>query len=93
MGCGKFTADELLLKRILNREQQALSELYDRYFQLLWKISYRAVADPAICEEIVSCVFENVWACPEKFRNKKLPLSIIEYCSTCIDSIALKMPS
>lgn len=77
------------MARILNREQLALSELYDRYFQLLWKISYRTVADQAICEAIVSQVFENIWAFPEKFQNKKVPLAIIEYCTTCTDSILI----
>ncbi|WP_106532284.1 RNA polymerase sigma factor [Planomicrobium soli] len=82
-----MTTDELLLIRIYNREHQALSELYDRYSRLLWKISYRAVPDQAICEEIVSRIFNDVWASPEKFQNKKLPLIMVEYCYNCIDTM------
>ena len=44
--------DERLIIRLCNQEQQSLVELYDRYYLLLWKISYRTVADNAICEEI-----------------------------------------
>lgn len=88
-----MTIDELLMARIQNREQQALSELYDRYIGLLWKISFRSLADQAICEEVVSCVFESIWAEPERFsQGKNLPLTMIECCQAHIHARTLKMP-
>ena len=49
-----MTTDESLIIRLCNQEQQSLVELYDRYYLHLWKISYRTVADNAICEEILT---------------------------------------
>lgn len=88
-----MTTDELLMARIQNRERQALSELYDRYIGLLWKISFRSLADQVICEEVVSRVFESIWTEPERFSHgKKLPLAIIECCHAHIQARTLKMP-
>ncbi|WP_233260474.1 hypothetical protein [Paenisporosarcina sp. OV554] len=35
------------------------------------EISYRTVADNAICEEILRQVFQDVWARPNDFNNEK----------------------
>lgn len=48
-----MTTEECLIIGFSNQEQQSLIELYNRYSRLLWKISYRVVADEAISEQIV----------------------------------------
>ena len=53
-----MTTDERLIIGLYNQEQQSLIDLYDRYSQLLWKISYRVVADEAICEQILRKSFK-----------------------------------
>ncbi len=89
-----MTTDERLIIRLCNQEQQSLVELYDRYYLLLWKISYRTVADNAICEEILRQVFQDVWARPNDFNNgKKLSSLLIECCQTKINLISLQKSS
>ena len=86
-----MTTDEQLIIRLYNQEQQSLADLYDRYSQLLWKISYRTVADDAICEQILREVFQDVWANPEKFNNgKKLSTLLIECCLSQIHTLSIQ---
>ena len=86
-----MTTDEQLIIRLFNQEQQSLAELYERYSQLLWKISYRSVADDAICEQILHKVFQDVWANPEKFNTgKNLSILLIESCLSHIDSSVIR---
>ena len=60
----------------------------------LWKISYRTVADNAICEEILQQIFQGVWARPNEFNNeKKLSSLLIECCQTKINLISLQKSS
>ena len=66
-----MTTDERLIIRLCNQEEQSLVDLYDRYSTLLWKISFRVVADNAICEDILRQVFQDVWAKPSDFNNGK----------------------
>lgn len=89
-----MTTDEHLLIRLSNQEQQSLVELYDRYCMLLWKISYRTVADNAICEEILRQVFQDIWARPSDFNNgKKLSTLLIECCQSKLNILALQKSS
>jgi len=86
-----MTTDEQSIIGLYNQEQQSLTDLYDRYSQLLWKISYRTVADDAICEQILNEVFKDVWANPEKFNNgSKLSSLLIKCCLAHIDSLVIQ---
>ena len=86
-----MTTDERLIIGLYNQEQQSLTDLYDCYSQLLWKISYRSVADDAICEQILCEVFQDVWANPEKLNNgRKLSSLLIECCLSRIDSLVIQ---
>lgn len=85
-----MTTDEQLFIGLYNQEKQSMADLYDRYSQLLWKISYRTVADDAICEQILREVFQDIWANPAKFNNgRKLSTLLIECCLSRIDSIEI----
>jgi DNA-directed RNA polymerase specialized sigma24 family protein len=86
-----MTTDEQLFIGLYNQEKQSLADLYDRYSQLLWKISYRTVADDAICERILREVFQDIWANPDKFNNgRKLSSLLIECCLSRIDSLVIQ---
>lgn len=83
--------DERLVNRLLNRDQQALVEIYDRYHLLIWKIIRNAVADQAICEQLVSQVFKDLWTKPQEFNNgRKLIILLIECCRSKISQMPVK---
>ena len=85
-----MTTDERLLIGLSNQEQQSLVDLYDRYCMILWEISYRTVADNAICEEILRLVFQ-VWTRPSDFNNgKKLSTLLIECCQSKLNLLTLQ---
>jgi DNA-directed RNA polymerase specialized sigma24 family protein len=89
-----MTTDERLIIRLCNQEEQSLVDLYDRYSTLLWKISFRVVADNAICEDILRQVFHDVWAKPNDFNNgKKLSSLLIECCLSKLEVLTLQKTS
>jgi len=50
-------ADELLVLRLLDGEQDALAVLFDRYHKLVYSVAARIVGDPGEAEEVVQTVF------------------------------------
>ncbi|ANU26344.1 hypothetical protein [Planococcus versutus] len=76
-----MTIDEKLMMGIRNREEQALSDLYDRYHRVIWKIAHQADPNHSVCEQLVTHVFRAVWTKPQDFmQNRKLVAILIEYC-------------
>ncbi|TWT05477.1 hypothetical protein FQV26_13685 [Planococcus sp. CPCC 101016] len=76
-----MTIDEKLMTRILNREEQALSDLYDRYHRIIWNIAHQADSDQSVCEQLVTHVFHTVWTQPQQFmQNRKLLALLIDCC-------------
>ena len=89
-----MTTDERSIIRLCNQEEQSLVDLYDRYSTLLGKISFRVVADYAICEDILQQVFQDVWAKPSDFKNgKRLSSLLIECCLSKLDVLTLQKSS
>ncbi len=56
------SSDDLeLIQRILDRRQEALAELYDRYAPLLLAVTRRILPSPAEAEEALQETFFRVW--------------------------------
>lgn len=53
--------DEILLQLISNRNESALSALYERYGRLLYSIALRITNDRNAAEEVLQDVFHSVW--------------------------------
>ncbi len=53
--------DYALLRRIGDRRQEALAELYDRYAGMLLALATRIVGNPADAEEVLQEVLLQVW--------------------------------
>lgn len=72
--------DELLLNRISNGDESALTELYSLYWKPLFISSYNLLKNKEICEEIVQDVFIDFW-------NKKdaieIKISLNSYLYAC----------
>jgi len=63
--------DEILLRLIARSQEDALSELYDRYNRLVYTVALNALTDSAIAEEITQDVFVRVWEKAETYRAEQ----------------------
>jgi RNA polymerase sigma-70 factor, ECF subfamily len=58
--------DEALLQLIARSQENALSELYDRYSRLVYSVALNTLSDPGRAEEVTQDVFVRAW---EKART------------------------
>src|SRR5687768_6908742 len=63
--------DEELLTLLKKGNEQAFTELYNRYWKLLFSIAYQKTEQPADAEEIVQDVFADLWK-----RRKKTVIQV-----------------
>src|SRR5580693_9010954 len=60
--------DEMrLVARIRAGDQQAMSELYDRYSRVVYAVALRVLQDAAAAEDILQDVFLQLWRNPDAF--------------------------
>jgi RNA polymerase sigma-70 factor (ECF subfamily) len=57
----KGAGDEELIGRVAEEDEQALSELYDRYSRVVYATGLRLLGDASLAEELVQDAFTNVW--------------------------------
>ena len=53
--------DETLLRLIAHSDENALSELYDRYSRLVFSVAWNTLSDSGRAEEVTQDVFVRVW--------------------------------
>jgi RNA polymerase sigma-70 factor (ECF subfamily) len=63
--------DETLLRLIARSQENALSELYDRYSRLVYSVALNALGDPSHAEEITQDVFVRVWEKAETYQTEQ----------------------
>jgi len=56
-----------LVARIRSGEQQAMSELYDRYSKVVYAVALRVLQDAAGAEDVLQDVFLQLWRNPDAF--------------------------
>ena len=70
------SSDDLaLVQRILDRRQEALAELYDRYAPLLLAVTRRILTSPAEAEEALQETFFRVWNQADRFDSARSSVS------------------
>jgi len=70
------SSDDLaLVQRILDRRQEALAELYDRYAPLLLAVTRRILTAPAEAEEALQETFFRVWNQADRFDSARSSVS------------------
>lgn len=70
------SSDDLaLVQRILDRRQEALAELYDRYAPLLLAVTRRILTSPAEAEEALQESFFRVWNQADRYDSGRSSVS------------------
>ena len=59
--------DELLLTRAKGGDQQAMTELFDRYSGMVYSVALRVLNDPGQAEDVMQEIFFQVWRNPNAF--------------------------
>lgn len=63
--------DEELLQRILQEDQDAISELYYRYCNLVYSLALYTLRDPDLAEEVTQDTFIKIWYRAETWKATK----------------------
>lgn len=63
--------DTTLLTRITARNQSALSDLYNRYAQIIYAIAFRSLRSVEDSEEVMLDVFAQVWQIADRYDATK----------------------
>lgn len=53
--------DASLIKLLLVNSSEAVDELYERYYRLVYRVVLNSISDPDIADEIVQDVFTRAW--------------------------------
>ncbi len=59
--------DELLLKRVKGNNQQAMTDLFDRYGSMVYSVALRVLNDPGQAEDVMQEIFFQIWRNPDSF--------------------------
>jgi RNA polymerase sigma-70 factor, ECF subfamily len=64
-----------LIQRIIQRDQHALSDLYNQYGRLVYNMARHVLQDDAAAEEVTQDVFFQVWRWPERWDSQRAKLT------------------
>ena len=57
-----------LVERLQNSEEEALTKIYNKYWEVMYLAAYNLVKDQSVCEDIVQEVFISLWQRREKLQ-------------------------
>jgi RNA polymerase sigma-70 factor (ECF subfamily) len=63
--------DSELWRRLKLGDEGAIADLYDRYSQLIYNVSYHILRDPGTSEDILQEVLLQLWRVPDSFEPAK----------------------
>ncbi|HEU4635018.1 MAG TPA: sigma-70 family RNA polymerase sigma factor, partial [Edaphobacter sp.] len=63
--------DDLLLRRVSDRDASAMTELFDRYGGMVYSVALRVLRDPARAEDLLQDIFLQLWKKPESFVSSR----------------------
>jgi RNA polymerase sigma-70 factor (family 1) len=75
-----FNQDSILIDRLRNGDESALTELYNKFWQSLFVSSYNVLKDKELCEDIIQDIFMNIWHNREKLE---INISLKGYMYAC----------
>jgi len=60
-------ADHILVQRIVNKDEAALAEAYDRYASLVYAVALRVLREATAAEEVLQDTFHRLWKVAARF--------------------------
>jgi len=75
-----LNSDIILINRLRNGDESALTELYNKFWQSLFVSSYNVLKDKELCEDIIQDIFMNIWHNREKLE---INISLKGYMYAC----------
>lgn len=63
--------DKSLIDRVLVREQQAMTEIFDRYAGLVYSVALRVLKDDGHAEDVTQEIFFQLWKNPDSFSSSR----------------------
>lgn len=72
--------DVILIDRLRNGDESALTELYNTFWQSLFMSSYNVLKDKELCEDMIQDIFMNIWNNREKLE---IHISLKGYMYAC----------
>ena len=88
--------DAQLLDRVRGGDQQAMTEIFDRYGRLVYSVAFRVLQDQAHAEDVMQDVFFKVWREPHTFLEGRGPLGAwlaVVARNRAIDAIRRRKPT
>ena len=97
-GTARFTAaqDETLLDRVRAKDQNSMTELFDRYGSMVYSVALRVLKDPGHAEDVMQDVFFNLWENPRAFIPGRGSLGawlVVVARNRAIDTLRRRRPS
>ena len=80
MSKSDLNSDLILINRLRNGDESALTELYNKFWQSLFVSSYNILKDKELCEDIIQDIFMNIWHNREKLE---INISLKGYMYAC----------
>jgi len=68
---GNSADDMKLVARIRAGDQQAMSELYDRYAKVVYAVALRVLQDASAAEDVLQDIFMQLWRKPDAFDGSR----------------------
>ncbi|MGQ7856298.1 RNA polymerase sigma factor [Pedobacter sp. WC2501] len=81
MSTSSFTCDDDLLAALKAGESSAYKEIYERYWQLLYRFSRKMLQDENVAKDVVQEVFTILWT-KRATQNSAVPLAAYLYTLT-----------
>lgn len=80
MSSPDLNSDIILVNRLRNGDESALTELYNKFWQALFISAYNVLKDKEMCEDIIQDIFMNIWNNREKLE---IHISLKSYMYAC----------
>jgi len=75
MDARQMQADERLMSRVAQGDEEAVGELYDRFGPLVYRMSYQMMPTSADAEDAVQEVFIRLWRSADRYDASRAALS------------------
>lgn len=95
-GSGTAGGEQSLIDRVRVREQQAMTEIFDRYSGLVYSVALRVLKDSGQAEDVTQEIFFQLWRNPDSFSSSRGSLAswlLVVARNRAIDHLRRRRPS